>query len=381
MLSNYRKYLPGYLFILPAVILIGTFGIFPMFYTIFVSLHKWRIRKSRFLGFDNYFEAIGPFWIVLLIVAVVALLIFASKFRSKHSGLYGDSRKKALSWLLTLAGAVGLFLIFGLIWVNGDDGMVDSLRVTMWYSLGTVPTQLISGLILAVLLDRKFRGKQVFRVVYLLPYIVPSIASAAVFERMFSLRTESLANTIVTSMGGEPLQWLQEPKGIFEMMLNMQVGAAEGLAGFFETWMTGPSLALVTVMIFNWWVFTGYYALIYANGLSQIPRHLYEAAEIDGASGWAVFRHIMVPLVSPVTFFLTMLGVIGTFKAFNHIFVLRTPAARNAIDTMSIHIFFTFFRRSRFGYAAALSLILLLIVIGLTIIQRKIMSDRSGNES
>ena len=153
-------------------------------------------------------------------------------------------------------------------------------------------------------------------------------------------------------------------------------GVATTFAEYWQSWIRGPSLALFSVMIFNYWVYIGYYALIYSNGLSNIPRQLYEAAEVDGAPKRTVLFKIIVPLLSPTTFFLTLLGVIGTFKAFNSIYVLRNPATGGATDPMSIYIFFTFFRRGRFGYAAAMALVLFVLVLGLTFLQRRLMERR-----
>ncbi|MBN1631508.1 MAG: sugar ABC transporter permease, partial [Thermoleophilia bacterium] len=220
--------------------------------------------------------------------------------------------------------------------------------------------------------------KQVFRVIYLLPYLVPSVAAAVVFERLFSLRPESFANQVLLLLGGKPLQWLREPKGIFAMISGGRMPTeVPGVVGnYWLTWAQGPGLALVSIMFFNWWVFIGYYALIYTNGLSNIPKQLYEAAQVDGAGPLKCFFRITVPLLSPSTYFLSLLGVIGTFKAFNHIFVLRNAAAQEAVDTMSLEIFFTFFRKQRFGYAAAMSMFLLVIVIVLTLVQRRFMERR-----
>lgn len=277
-----------------------------------------------------------------------------------------------------LLASLALFVVFlPYFAVNGDKGMFNSLRVTIWYSLGTVPVQLCGGLLLAVLLHQSIPGKQMFRVIYLLPYIVPSVAAAAVFERLFSLRPESFANQVLALMGAQPLQWLLEPKGIIYLLSGQTLAqsSANPVASYWLTWAQGPSLALVSIMFFNWWVFTGYYALIYTNGLANIPRQLYEAAEVDGASRLTVLFKITIPLLSPTTYFLTLLGIIGTFKAFAHIYVLRQPAARGEIDPMSVEIFFTFFRKSRFGYAAAMSLVLFVIVLALTLIQRRIMKE------
>jgi ABC-type glycerol-3-phosphate transport system permease component len=121
---------------------------------------------------------------------------------------------------------------------------------------------------------------------------------------------------------------------------SIKQGKFLGLENFLEAFATSTYL-----------LFIGYYALIFANGLANIPRQLYEAAEVDGASKLNTFFRITVPLLSPTTFFLMLLGFIGTFKAFNHIYVLRHPSVRGAADPMSVYIFFIFFRKSRFGYA------------------------------
>ena len=111
------------------------------------------------------------------------------------------------------------------------------LRITIWYSLGTVPVQLLFGMALAILLDQKFRGKQPYRVIFLLPYIVPSVASAAVFERLFSLRPESFANQLIGLVGASPLEWLGEVRGIFDLMFGWGVGAQEAgvVAQYWQT--------------------------------------------------------------------------------------------------------------------------------------------------
>ena len=378
--KRFRSSIEGYLFISPAILVIGLFGIFPVFFTLYVSLHKWRMKRGRFLFFDNYQEIFGTALHIAIIVVAIVLIFFGYRlFRRniKYSDKLVRKILAGLGILLVAAGVVGFVWVLPQIWAEGDEDMLDSMRVTAWYSLGTVPVQIIVGLLLAVLLDRKFRGKQVYRVIFLLPYIVPSVAAAAVFERLFSLRPESFANQLLKLFSAEPLQWLLEVRGVFEMIFGWgRIEQTGVVAAYWQAWVQGPSLALVSIMFFNYWVFAGYYALIFANGLSNIPRQLYEAAEVDGAKKFTVLTKIILPLLSPTTFFLTMLGIIGTFKAFNHIYVLRNVAARGAADPMSVYIFFTFFRKSRFGYAAALSLVLFIIVLGLTLFQRKVMEKR-----
>jgi ABC-type sugar transport system permease subunit len=93
------------------------------------------------------------------------------------------------------------------------------------------------------------------------------------------------------------------------------------------------------IIIFGIWSFVGFNTVIFLAGLGGIPSSLYEAASIDGAGRWAQFRHVTLPLLSPTIYFLTLYAVIGTFKAFNHIYVLRSPAALGTADTVSVVIF------------------------------------------
>jgi multiple sugar transport system permease protein len=363
----------GYLFILPAALILGVFGLLPIVFNLYISLFDWRIRRSAFVGLANYGEIFGgalPFLILALSVALIAAgLALASKNRA--------SLVRTLGLALLLGGAAGLIIDLPRIAALGDADLMRSFRVTVWYSLGTVPIQLLFGFLIAVALDGEFDGKQAFRVIYLLPYIVPAVATAAVFERLFSLRPESWANQVLALFGARPLQWLREYKGVFEMLFGFAPSGAKGSLGeYWSAWAGGPSLSLMSIIIYNYWVYIGYYALIYANALAAVPRELYEAAALDGARPWTRLRRITLPLVSPSTYFLTILGIIGTFKSFNSIYVLRDPATGGVTDPMSVYIFFQFFHGGRFGYASALSLVLLAIVASLTAIQRRSMERR-----
>ncbi len=277
---------------------------------------------------------------------------------------------------MLLAGLAALTVTLPQVAAQADQEVFDSLRVTIWYSLLTVPIQLAAGLAIATALTRRMRGKQLFRVVYLLPYVAPTVATAAVFQLLFTLRPDSPANRVLALFGISPVQWLQEPRGIIPLVFGGAGAAAPAplsgtVAAYWAQWASGPSLALVSIIFYSWWVFVGYYALIYINGLMAIPRQLYEAAEVDGAGRVRRFFSITLPLLSPTTYFLTILGVIGTFKAFTQLYVLRSPAAAASTDVISVEVFFTFFRKGRLGYAAAVSLLLFLIVLGLTLVQQR----------
>jgi len=248
----------------------------------------------------------------------------------------------------------------------GDEDWWQGLLVTVYYSVGTVPLQLGLAMFLAVLLFQELRGKSLFRLIYFLPYITPAVAAAAVFRVIFSSRPTAPLNSLLGALGFDTLLFLDEPTGIFKLIFG------SGL----PDWMAGPSLALVVIIIYNIWSYIGYDIVIFLAGLGGISRELYEAADIDGAGKLAKFRHITFPLLSPTTYFLTLLSIIGTFKAFNHVWVLRSGAALGTTDTASIFIFTEFNRNTRYGYAAALALLLFLIILVLTIINNRIAEKR-----
>lgn len=142
------------------------------------------------------------------------------------------------------------------------------------------------------------------------------------------------------------------------------------------TWLAGPSLALFTIILYNVWTYVGFDMVIFLAGLGSIPGELYEAASIDGGGRWAQFRHVTIPLLSPTIYFLMLLAVIGTFKAFNRIYVMRLGAALGTTDTASVVIFETFNRDTRYGYASALAMILLVIIVILTVINNRVAEER-----
>lgn len=309
-------------------------------------------------------------WSQMILISAGFLLLWLSWQLWKSA----NHRDSMISVVLRLGGAA--MLIIGA-WVliaempriiaQGDARWWYALLATFYYSLGTIPPQLIVALVLAVLLFQEIRGRSFFRVIYFLPYIAPFVGTAAVFKIIFSSRPTGPINNILGFFGIPPLAWINEPAGI----LNM---ATPGLQ--LPVWAAGPSLALVVIMIYGVWTFFGFNTVIFLAGLGNIPREMYEAAAIDGAGRWPQFRHITLPLLSPTIYFLTLYSVIGTFKAFNHIYVLRTGAALGTTDTASVVIFQTFQRDTRYGYASALAILLLLVIIMLTVVNNRVAEKR-----
>ena len=537
-MRQFRESLTGYLFVTPALILIFTFGIFPVAFALFVSLHKWRIVRTDFVGLDNYVRAIGNlayvagffigvgalvgvyillkrivqkaqeveqkpwllaipgfiyawsvfyflryiwfqlpefldiakkilgveksrelftrlineafyapvvfrawnYFLIVLIAAIVVgilALILYKKPQGSHfvaqftlvwialgSGLgllyftfqeivkayqialetntdpgiwpqvitisagiilfmagwicWNSASKRDRGWKfwLQIFGAftllTGAWLLVGeipLLISSGNSTLWTGLKVTIFYSVGTVPIQLTLSLFLAILLFQKLRGSEFFRMAFFLPYVTPFIASAAIFRQLFANRDTSPINLLFRGLGGNPLAWLQESKGV-----NLILAEAIGLT--IPDWAVGPSLALVVVMIHSIWTYVGYDIVIYLAGLGNIPAELNDAAAIDGASKWEIFRYITFPLLSPTTYFLSLVAIIGTFKAFSTLWVFREPLTLGSTDTFSVAIFLEFFEKLRYGYASALAFVLFAIILGLTVINNKFQGSK-----
>lgn len=255
----------------------------------------------------------------------------------------------------------------------------SALQTTLFYVLGTVPVTMTLGLGVAYLLFQKIRGRGFYRTVYFMPHVISTVASAIVWAWVFDPRS-GLANRALEFLGLPAQQWLIESDGVFKL-----IGAWANLP--VPGWAEGPSLALVSIMIFSIWQQLGFDVIIFLAGLSNVNTELYEAARIDGANGWQVFRYITIPLLAPTTFFILVISVIGSFQAFNHIYAMNRSAAQplggplGATRTITVFMFDVLYRQNRAGYATAIAVLLSFIIMGLTLIQFRVAGRRSEGES
>ena len=360
----FKDQITGILFTLPTSLSFN-FGIFPIGYSIYMSLFNWQVTKGAFIGDKNYLLIFGSWWNLLVLVAGIALFVLGFYVEQGVSKIKNGHRLAHIIGALVLILGSHLVTGWGMMYETGNKDFLNSLIVTVYYALGTVPAEIILGLVLAYILYQDIIGKEAFRIIYFLPYITPSISTAVVFQIIFSSRETSLANRLIGFFGADPLKWRFEPKPVLNL-LGLDVS---GLAG-------GPSLALLTIILYGIWSFVGYNTVIFLSGLGNIPKEIYEAAEIDGGSKWDRFWHITVPMISPVTFYLTLIGFIGTFKAFNHIYVMRTTSAQNTVVTTSLLVFDRFYKANQYGVATAQAIVLFAIILGLTLAQNKIMGER-----
>ena len=370
MMNFYKKHsekLIGYTFITPAVLIISLFGVFPVFFGMYMSVHKWKVFKGRFLGFENYERILGSisafwFFVIGLLFLILSFWVwseFKNKFKNKLYVL--------ISSVLILI--IGIYLIninWGIMISEGDDDYLYSLIYTLYYSLFTIIFEVGLGLVIAFALYQKLAGKQFFQMILLFPYITPAVMGAAVFFLIFGKAETSFLNQFVGLFGIEPQLWLFDKRPITEVLFGVKI---DGL-------FAGPSLALTSSIFYGIWSYTGYYAIILLAGLSIIPSDLYEAAKVEGASRWQTFVKITIPLLMPIIFFLMLTGFINTFQAFNSIFVMQTSSAGDTMDVVTIEIFDHFWGRVKYGYAAAEGVILFILLNVLAISQYVIFRKR-----
>ena len=370
MNNFFRKHsekLVGYSFITPAVLIISLFGVFPVFFGMYMSLHKWKVFKGRFLGLENYERILGSipafFIFILGLLALIMSFWIWSEFKDKLK----QKVYVVISSLIILI--IGIYLIntsWSVMIAKGDDDYLYSLIYTLYYSLFTIVFEVGLGLVIAFALYQKLAGKQFFQMILLFPYITPAVMGAAVFFLIFGKAETSFLNQFVGLFGIEPQLWLFDKRPITEVLFGLKI---EGL-------FAGPSLALTSSIFYGIWSYTGYYAIILLAGLSIIPSDLYEAARVEGASRWQTFIKITVPLLMPIIFFLMLTGFINTFQAFNSIFVMQTSSAGDTMDVVTIEIFDHFWGRVKYGYAAAEGVILFILLNVLAISQYVIFRKR-----
>ncbi len=373
-----REAIQAYLFLLPGTLILLAFSLLPIGYAFYISLHRWRIRKGDYIGFANFLRALGDPLDALYVVGGIVLLgiswLIWQRIQPDTSTRELILRMAAGS--LLIIGGLGLFLGFPSMLENGDEALFNSLAITFMYSAGTVPVQIALSFILAFILFQNIRGKTAWRIIYFLPYVTVTVASAAVWQSIFN-PSKGLINQTLMSLGvaeSNLPRWLFDATG-----LGVYMGDLFGVE--VPTWAGGPSLALVAVIIYNIWTYVGYNTVIYLAGLGNIPGALYEAAEIDGATRWQMLRTITIPLVSPTTYFLVMIGVLGTFRAFNHIYVMTrvvgpVGAPNSTTMTASMLIWKNFWEGNRFGYASALAFVLTGVMLSLTWVQNRISEGR-----
>ncbi|MGW6458006.1 carbohydrate ABC transporter permease [Streptomyces sp. NPDC055078] len=223
-----------------------------------------------------------------------------------------------------------------------DPATWKAFRNTLFYVAGYLPLVYVGGLLIALGLNRAIRGRDLLRGVYFLPVVTSWVVVALVWK------------------------WI----------LNPQSGAVNTVLGWFGVngpgWWTDPSWAMPSVVLASAWKDLGFVMVILLAGLQAVPDSVYEAAKVDGASAWQRFRHVTFPLLGPSTLFVVMISLINGFQVFDQVFVMTGGGPAGATQTVVGSVYDNSFRYGRTGYASALSWVLFVVILVVSLIQSRV---------
>jgi multiple sugar transport system permease protein len=237
----------------------------------------------------------------------------------------------------------------------GDTRFWWSVLMTLYYAALIIPSGIAASLALALLLNNRLRAVAVYRSAFFMPYVLDMLVVGIVWTLIYSPHV-----------------------GVLVRFLE-----SVGISTFSEKGFLGmPGSAMPSVVLANVLKGAGFGMILYLSAIQNIPRSLYEAAEIDGASGWQSFRRITLPLVKPITFFMIIIGTISALNAFAEVYAMTSGGpnvdvggrALGATWVTGYYIFDTFYNQFRLGYAAAMSYVLLALTLVVTFVNRRFLS-------
>ena len=271
------------LFLSPTLAVFGVFVLFPVFFSFYLSFHKWNMFSAgaTWVGLDNYRAIIvnPEFWSVLKNTAI--------------------------------------------------------------YTLGTVPLNMALSLVIAFLLNKRLAGKKLLRTMFFTPVIMSSVAAAVIWRWVYEPNF-GLLNTVLGFFGIGAVNWLNE-----------------------------PTAAMFALIMMGVWKTFGVNMVLFSAGLQGIPEAYYEAARMDGAGSWSRFWSITIPLLSPTTFFVLVMSVIGSFQVFDTVYVLTSGGPLGTTKVLVFYLYEHAFKFFEMGYASAVAYLMFAIVFVLTMLQAK----------
>ncbi len=324
----------GWLFVSPMIIILGLFLAIPILMALWVSLTNWNGSVNPFGG--------GP----------------GAEF-------------------VGLKNYTDLFAKDGLTRSN----FMQSIGNTFWYVLFVVPLQTILALGLALLVNnRLLKGRSFFRTAFYFPSVTSSIAIATVFLFLFS--NSGVVNGLLEVFGISGPNWFSDGRGLIHLLFNAfgvdnpAWGENLILGRSVWDWLAGPSIAMSVIIILVIWTTSGTFMLMFIAALQDVPVEVEEAAELDGVSAWQKLRLVTIPLIKPAVFLVLTLGLIGTWQVFDQIFVMGKGNPAGTTLSPAYLSYQQSFGNFKYGSGAAMAFVVFLIIVTLTRIQRRVLTDK-----
>jgi multiple sugar transport system permease protein len=326
--------LAGWLFVAPVVVLVGLFVLLPILMALWVSLTAWNGQGSPF---------------------------------TSHVPFVGTKNYTAL------------FTEDGL----ARRDFMTAIRNNLYYVAIVVPVQTALALFLALVVNsRMLKGRTFFRSAFYFPSVTSSVAVSVVF--LFLFANSGAVNGLLAVFGIHGPQWFADSRGVLHLLLGavgvdqpppaLTGGGPFGLPWW--DWLAGPSVAMCSIIVLVVWTTSGTFMLMFLAALQNVPVALEEASVLDGASRWQRLRYVTVPMIKPTLFLVLTLGLISTWQVFDQIYVMSQGDPAKTTLTPAYLSYRTAFRDFAYGPGAAISFVLFLIIIGLTLIQRQVLRDR-----
>lgn len=332
--------LAGWAFVSPTLVALGLFLAVPVLMALWVSFTDWNGRGSPFasgigfVGADNYRELVG-----------------------EQGGL-----------------------------TRAD--FMTSLRNNFFYVLLVVPLQTVFALFLALVLNqRMLKAVGFFRTAFYFPSVVSSVAISLVFLFLFS--GGGVINSMLDAIGVDGPTWFNDSRGLLHLVgdgLGLwnatdppRALAGGGVLGLtWWQWISGPSVALSVIIMLVIWTTAGTFMLMFLAALQDLPLEVEEAAHIDGAGRWGVFRNVTLPHLRPTMLLVTTLGLIGTWQVFDQVYVMTQGGPGKTTLTPAYLSYAYAFDNQKWGVAAAMAFVLFLIIFAMTSIQRWLFRDKDA---
>ena len=280
-------------------------------------------HQQWFWGYLFIFPAMLGFFLFMLYPMLSGILMSFTKW-----GGFGSQE-----WIGT-ANYIKMF---------NDKHFIKAVWNTIYYTLGILTIGVPLALILALFLNQKFlKGRNFFRAIYYLPVISMMVAVSMLWKWLLSTN-HGLVNYFIGLIGLPPVNWLLDPRWAM------------------------PGLILMSI-----WKGTGFNMVIFLAGLQGIPRVYYEVADIDGANWWHKFRHVTLPLLSPATFFIIITTMIHSFQIFQQAYIMTEGGPQESTTTIVYYVYKNAFEWFHMGYACAQAVLLLIILILATYLQKEL---------